>query len=187
MKVVQPQLKSDAGPFLSSGLVGLVFYLLHDLFDSRRMNTAVGNQSLDSQFGYFAPVRIEAGQDNRTGRVVDDEVDTGGQLERADVPTLAADDAALEVVARQIDDRYRRLDRMLGCATLNSLGDVVFGTVAGCFSCFGIKTLDQVRRVVPCLAFDLLQQQIFRFVGCQARHALEVVLLLSDQTLVLGS
>src|SRR4029453_16273048 len=110
MKVVQPQLKSDAGPFLSSGVVGLVFYLLHHLFDSGRMNRAVGDQSLDGEFGYFAPVRIQTGQDNRSGRVVDDQVDTGGQLERTDVPTLAADDAALEVIARQIADRHRRLD-----------------------------------------------------------------------------
>ena len=45
-------------------------------------------------------------------RVVDDEINAGQVLERADVPALAADDAALHVVARELDDRDRRLRRM---------------------------------------------------------------------------
>ena len=43
------------------------------------------------------------------GRVVDDEVDAGEVLERADVAALAADDPALHVVGGQLDDRDRRL------------------------------------------------------------------------------
>ena len=55
----------------------------------------------------LAPHRIEAGEDHRLGRVVDDDVDAGDDLERADVAALAADDPALHVVARQVDDRHR--------------------------------------------------------------------------------
>jgi hypothetical protein len=37
--------------------------------------------------------RVERRQDHRLGRVVDDDVDAGDDLERADVAALAADDA----------------------------------------------------------------------------------------------
>ena len=52
---------------------------------------------------------------------------------------------------------------------------------------FGVEPLEQVRRVVPRLAFDLLEQQLLGFVGGQAGDALELVLLLGDQLLVLGA
>ena len=42
---------------------------------------------------------------NDAGRVVDDHVDAGRLLEAADVAPFAADDAALHVVRRQLDDR----------------------------------------------------------------------------------
>ena len=46
----------------------------------------------------LAPHAVEARQDDRVRRVVDDEVDAGEVLQRADVAALAADDAALHVV-----------------------------------------------------------------------------------------
>ena len=53
--------------------------------------------------------RVEAGEQDRLGGVVDDQVDAGDRLEGADVAALAADDAALHLVARQVqhadDDR----------------------------------------------------------------------------------
>ena len=82
---------------------------------------------LDRLLGHLAAVGIEAGEDDRAGRVVDDQVDAGGELERADVAPLAADDAALEIVARQVDDRDRGLDGVLGGAALDGLGDVLLG------------------------------------------------------------
>mgnify|MGYP003693834893 CR=1 FL=1 len=51
---------------------------------------------------------IERRQDHRLGRVVDDHVDAGDDLERADVAALAADDAPLHVVARQLHDGHAR-------------------------------------------------------------------------------
>ena len=97
----------------------------------------------------LAAVRIEARQDDRARRVVDDEIDAGGELERADVAALASDDAALEIVARQVDDRDRRLDGVLAGAALDGLRDVVLGAVDGRFARFGVETLEQVRGVVP--------------------------------------
>ena len=150
------------------------------------MNAAVGDQAFDRLLGDFAAVGIEAGQDDRAGRVVDDQVDAGGELERADVAPLAADDAALEIVARQIDHRHRRFDRVLGGAALDRFGDVVLGAVGRRFARFGVEALQQVRGVVARVAFDLLEQQLLGLVGGQAGDAFELVLLLRDEPLVLG-
>src|SRR5436305_13698888 len=55
---------------------------------------------------------VEAGQHDRVGRVVDDEVHAGEVLQRADVASLAADHASLHVVAGQLHDRHRRFGGM---------------------------------------------------------------------------
>ena len=86
-------------------------------------------------------------------------------LERADVAPLAADDPALEVVARQIDDRDGGLDGVLGGAALDGLGDEVLRAVGGGLARFGVEPLEQVGGVVPRVAFDLLEQQLVRLVG----------------------
>ena len=146
------------------------------------MNASVGDEALDGLLGNLAAVGIEAGQDDRARRVVDDEVDAGGELERADVPSLASDDAALEIVARQIDDRHGRFDRVVGGASLNRLGDVLLGAIGRRFARFRVEALQQVRCVVPRVAFDLLDEQFLGFVGRQAGDAFELVLLLGDET-----
>ena len=53
--------------------------------------------------GDLAADRVEARQDDGLGRVVDDQVDPGSRLEGADVPALAADDAAFHLVAGNVD------------------------------------------------------------------------------------
>ena len=58
-------------------------------------------------------------------RVVDDEVDAGEMLERADVAALAADDAALHVVGRELDDGDRRLGGVARGDALQGVGDEV--------------------------------------------------------------
>ena len=136
---------------------------------------------LDRLLGNLAAVRVEAREDDRAGRVVDDQIDAGGQFERADVAPLAADDAPLEVVARQIDDRDGGLDGVLGGAALDGLGDVLLGAVDGRLARFGVEPLEQVGRVVPRVGFDLLEQQLLGFVGGQAGDAFELVLLPGDQ------
>ena len=78
------------------------------------MDAAVGHQLLERQPRDLATDRIEAGDDDRVRRVVDDHVDAGRQLERADVPALAPDDAALHLVVGQRDGGHGDLRRVLG-------------------------------------------------------------------------
>src|SRR5204863_6757422 len=110
--------------------------------------------------GDLAAVGIEPGEDDRAGRVVDDQIDAGGELQRADVPAFTADDPALEIVAGQIDHRYRGLDGVLGGAALNRFGDVVLGPVDRGLAGFGIAALHQVGGLVARVRFLLLHRQL---------------------------
>jgi hypothetical protein len=58
---------------------------LVDLLDPRGMDASVFDQLRQGHPCRLAPYRVEAAQDHRLGRVVDDEVHTGGGLERPDV------------------------------------------------------------------------------------------------------
>ncbi len=78
------------------------------------MDPAVGDQRIKCPACHLAPDRIEAGNHDRIGRVVDDDIDAGRELEGADVPALAADDPPLHLVCRQCDGGDSGLGGMLG-------------------------------------------------------------------------
>ena len=108
--------------FLADLLLELGLDVLDDLLDAGRVDAAVQDEPLDGQAGDLAADGVEARQDDRLGRVVDDDVDAGGHLQGPDVAALAADDPALHVVAGQVDDRDRRLDDVLGGRALDGAG-----------------------------------------------------------------
>jgi hypothetical protein len=186
MKIVKAQLEGHGRPIFAHCLVGFFLHLLHDLFDTRRVNAAVRDQTFDGLLGDLAAVRIESRQDDGAGRVVDDQVDPGGELERPDVAALTADDAPLEVVARQIDDGDGRLNRVLRAAPLNRFGDVVFGAVDGGFARLGVEPLEQVGRFVTGLVLDLPEEELLGLFSGEARDPLQLVLLLHHEAIVLG-
>ena len=61
------------------------------------MDAPVLHEALERNARDLAPDGIEAGEDHCLRRIVDDEIDAGGQLQRADVATFAADDPAFHV------------------------------------------------------------------------------------------
>src|SRR5918999_3822001 len=56
-----------------------------DFLDSARMDAPVGDKLLEGEASNLPPDRIEARDDHRVRRVVDDDVDPGRQLEGPDV------------------------------------------------------------------------------------------------------
>ena len=96
-----------------NALVHELLGLLEHLLDARRVDAPVRDEVLHRDAADLATNRIEARDSHAFGRVVDDEVRARDLLERADVATFATDDAALEVVRRDLDGRNRVLDRVV--------------------------------------------------------------------------
>ena len=152
MEVEQTELEGRCLAFLADGVFHLQLDLFDDFFDARRVDTAVGDEARDRLPGDLAPERIEARKDDGAGCVVDYELDAGGGFEGADVAALAADDASLEVVARQVDHRYGGLDGVLGGAALNGVGDDLLRPHRGGFTRLCFQPLDEVCGVAPGVA-----------------------------------
>ena len=108
-------------------------------------------------------------------------------LERADVAALAADDASLEVVARQIDHRHRRLDGVLGGAALDGVGDDLLRADGGGFARLGLEALDEIGGVAARVAFDLFEEQLAGLVGGEAGHPLQLAMPLGDELVGVAS
>ena len=67
----------------------------------------------------------------------------------------------------------------------SSLGDVVLRAVDRRFARLGVEALQQVGGVVSGVGLHMLDEQFLGFFTSEAGHALELVLLLCDEALVL--
>ena len=108
-------------------LVDLLLAAGDDLLDPRRVDSPVGDEFLQRTSGDLAADGIEGRADDHAGRVVDDDVDAGGLLERADVPPLAADDTALHVVGGDVDRADGVFGGVVGGVPLDGLEDQLAG------------------------------------------------------------
>ena len=103
--------------------LGLVVHLL----DPRRVDAPVLDQLREGQLRHLAPNAVKRRKHDRLRRVVDDHVDPGEVLERADVAAFAADDPALHIVGRKLDERDGGLGGVVGSHALEGVGDEVAG------------------------------------------------------------
>ena len=141
--------------------------LVVGLLDPGRMDAAVGQQLLQRQPGDFAAHAVETREHHRPRCVVDDEVDAGEVLQRADVAALAADDPALHVVGGQMHHRDRRLGGVGSRQPLHADREDVAHTAFGFALGLLLDLADPPGRVVLGLLLDFLQQHLL---GLRARH-----------------
>src|SRR5689334_1132746 len=113
MQAVDAGLVSRLLANLDDLCIHLFARLVDDFFNSAGMDAAVRHELLEREPRDLASNRIEARHDDGVGRVVDDDVDTGGQLERANVAPLAADDPTLHLVVWKGYRRNSALRRVL--------------------------------------------------------------------------
>ena len=116
--------------FLHRFLADLEQLLVHllagggdDFLDAGGMDAAVLHEPFEADPRDLAAHGVEAAHDDHAGRVVDDHVHAGRLLEAADVAALAADDAALHVVAGDRHRADRVVARLLGGVALDRLED----------------------------------------------------------------
>ncbi len=100
-------------------------------------------RALERDAADLAADRVEAREDDGLWGVIDDEVDARERLESPDVAALAADDAALHVVARDVDDRDGGLGGVIGRHTLDGDADDVACLLVGLFARTGLGLTDQ--------------------------------------------
>ena len=144
-----------------------------DLLDAAGMDPAVGDELGDGDPGDLAADRVEARQDDGLRRVVDDQVDAGGLFEGPDVAALAADDPALHLVRRQVDDRDRVLGRVVGGDALDRGDDDVAGLVLGILAGAPLDGPGDLDRVVLGFLADRLDQDALGVVRGHVRDPLE--------------
>ena len=119
VQTMDTQVDSGALTYLDNLLLNLLLDLCYNLLDACRVDAAVGNKLVQGQTGDLTANRVEATQDNSLGGVINDNLDACGSLQSADVTTLTADDATLNLVAVDIEYRHGILDGCLGGNTLD--------------------------------------------------------------------
>src|SRR5437588_6186382 len=128
--------------------------LLHDLFDATGVDAAVGDQALEGQAADLTAHRLETGNDDGIGRVVDDDVDPRGGLECANVTAFATDDATLHFVRGQEHGRHARFGRLLGGDALDRERDDLFRLAIGVLLRLFRDVADERRGFVPRLVLE---------------------------------
>src|SRR5256712_5116392 len=97
--------------------------LLHQLLDPPGVNVAVLDQPLQRQPRHLPLDRVEAGQDHGVRLLVDQQLHAGGLFEGPDVLSLVADDASLQLFARELERGDAALGGPFGRGPLDGQGD----------------------------------------------------------------
>ena len=145
------------------------------------MNASVLHQPLQRDAGDLAPNGIETGEDHRFRRVVDDEIDAGGQLQSADVAPFAADDASLHIFGRQIDDRDRVFGDVIGGHPLHGHAEDLAGFLIAELDRFRLDPLDDLRGLELRFILHAANQLLLRLFDGETGNLLELVPLLLDE------
>ena len=154
-------------------LLDLLLRLGDDLFDARRMDAPILDQFGQREPSDLAAYRIETRQRDGVGRVVDDQVDPGHGFERADVAPLAADDAALHLLVRNLHDGGGDLADGIAGVALDRHGQDLARLCLGALARLHLDQSSAARGFVTHLLLDALQEQRARFVAGERGHVFD--------------
>lgn len=142
------------------------------------MDTTVNDQLFECQTCDFTANRIERGQGDGLGRIVDDEVYAGKGFQRADVAALSTDNAALHLVVRQRNNRNGRLGYLIGGTALDCGRDDLTGSLLALVlqALIDLTQLDGC--IVGCFVFNGLDEHVACFVAGHAGNLLQLFYLL---------
>ena len=123
----------DAGAL--SGLEYLVVELLADLgdhlLDAGGMDAPVDDELVQREPGHLPADGVEGREQDGVGGVVHDYLDSGGRLEGPNVPSLASDDASLDLVVLDGEGGHGILDGRFGGGALYGVDDNALGLACG--------------------------------------------------------
>ena len=142
-----------------------------DLLDARGVDPPVLDQRRQRAATDLATHGIEAGDGDRLGRVIDDDVDTGGLLEGADVASLAADDPTLHLVRGERDGGRDDVADHVRCTALDAGHDDLASALLARVARLHLDLADDARGVVPRLVGDGAENLCARLLRCELRDA----------------
>ncbi len=155
--------------------------LLDKFLNAGRVNTSVGNQFFEQTARGLLADRIEAGDNDSLGGVVDQNVDSGRRFERADVAAFTADDASLHLIVRQRDCG--------GCALVGAVAGITLDCGNHQFLRFAFGALlslvervaDQNSAFVFDFTFELFENQSLRGLSVHSGNPFELGDLVGNQ------
>ncbi|MCG3768207.1 MAG: hypothetical protein JW394_0310 [Nitrospira sp.] len=178
MEVRKPQLENNLLGFFIHELVDIDLDLLDDLLDSRRMDTPVMHQPFERHLGDLSAQGIEARDHDGFRRFINDQIDSGCGLDRADIAPFPSDDPPLHRVVRNLDDGNRRLGDIVAHHPLNRGGNDLARFPLCIFPCLFQDPLGQPDRFQPRLTFHFMDELLLRLVGGHPRDALQRLTML---------
>ena len=164
---------------VSHELLGLLVHLL----DTCGVNTPISNKVLKSNASGLPANRVEAGKNDGLGSVVDDERDTGNLLEGSNVTALTANDAALEVIGRNVNRSYGNLASLIGSTTLDSNGENLAGSLLR-FSLYPeLRVAKYLSLLLDGVLTNTIKELTMSVVLCKGRDSLKLCGLLRHELL----
>ena len=127
VQIVNASIKGGLLTSLLNPMSHKLLCLLVHLFDASGVNSPISNEVLKSNASGLPANRIEARKNDGLGSVIDDERDTRYLLEGSNITALAANDATLEIVGRNMNRRHGNLTSLIGSTTLDSDGENLAG------------------------------------------------------------
>lgn len=159
---------------------------LGDFFDAGGVHSAVGDEAFEGFDRDGLADLIEAGNDDDTRCVVNDDVCAGRFLEGADVPSFSTDDSTFEIVGGDRDGADGGFGRVLVGVSLDrvdeDLAGLVFCSVLGFFD----DLAGDFAHLAAGFVGDAFEEKLFRLRSVQLGDSFEFVLLFFDQFVELG-
>ena len=87
------------------------------------MNSTIGNKLFKSKSCNFTSYRLEAGNRNSFGSIINDKVNTCNCFNCSDISTLTADNTTFHFIVRNCNNRNCCFCSVVSSATLNCTGD----------------------------------------------------------------
>ncbi len=147
------------------------------------MDATVQDQFGQGAAGHFTPHRLEAGDGDGFGGVVDDDIHTGGLFEGTDVAAVATDDASLHFFVGQRHQRGGEFGHVIRRHPLDGIGDQFAGPFFAFFAGFRFDLADDAGHIVAGVLLHFSQQNAAGFFGAQIGHTLQFFHLLFVQFL----
>ena len=168
-----------------AGQLHLAFHFglgaLDAFFDARGVDAAVFDETLQRLPGDFTAHRVEAGDDYRFRRVVNDQVHAGERFEGADIAAFTPDYAALQFIAGDGHHGDRAFHRLFDGDALHGHGDNATRFRFSMLERFVFDGAGHAGDIQLHLVAHLFENLGFRLLEGQPGNALQFFLAFADE------